>query len=253
MSKSRKDQVVGGVVHHALRNHWIVTDRKKLSAVLKRFPEGTEIELFISEKGEISRQWKPSDEQMMRLTSIVAALRKDFCDDMADFLASLYKDLQKLETGTDSLQQELSAECIPDSVKFEEGFKTGRELGFREGVASVTPAEWSEEEQKLIDEAVEYIKRYAEEAVQGGNSKLYVYGVAERLESLRPQPHWKPREEQKKARCSDVQSVVDIEKEYKTWWNSIVGKINVEHIMEWYMHETAHHFYELGLNARKEV
>lgn len=199
MSKSGKDRVVGGVVHHALCCHWIVTDHKQLGTILKEIPEGTEIDLIISEKGEISRQWKPSDEQMMRLTSIVAALRKDFCDDMADFLASLYKDLQKLETGTDSLQQESSAECIPDSVKFEEGFKTGRELGFREGVASVTPAEWSEEELKLIDEAVEYIKRYAEEAVQGGNSKLYVYGVAERLESLRPQPQWKPSEEQMKA------------------------------------------------------
>lgn len=48
------------------------------------------------------------------------------------------------------------------------------------------------------------------------------------------------------------QPEVDLEKEYKTWWNSISGKINVEHIMEWYMHETARHFYELGLNARKE-
>lgn len=48
------------------------------------------------------------------------------------------------------------------------------------------------------------------------------------------------------------QPEVDLEKEYKTWWNSISGKINVEHMMEWYMHETARHFYELGLNARKE-
>lgn len=48
------------------------------------------------------------------------------------------------------------------------------------------------------------------------------------------------------------QSEVDLEKEYKTWWNSISGKINIEHVMEWYMHETARHFYELGLNARKE-
>lgn len=43
---------------------------------------------------------------------------------------------------------------------------------------------------------------------------------------------------------------VDLEKEYNTWWNSISGKINVEHIMEWYMHETAHHFYEFGKNAK---
>lgn len=40
--------------------------------------------------------WKPSEEQMDRLFSIVVALRKDYCDDMADFLASLYKQLEKL-------------------------------------------------------------------------------------------------------------------------------------------------------------
>ncbi len=49
------------------------------------------------------------------------------------------------------------------------------------------------------------------------------------------------------------QPEVDLEKEYKTWWNSISSKINVEHIMEWYMHETAHHFYELGFGAREDV
>lgn len=41
------------------------------------------------------------------------------------------------------------------------------------------------------------------------------------------------------------QPEVDLEKEYKTWWNSISGKINVEHTMEWYIHEAARHFYEL--------
>ena len=40
--------------------------------------------------------WKPNEEQMNRLVSIVVALRKDYCDDMADFLASLYEQLKKL-------------------------------------------------------------------------------------------------------------------------------------------------------------
>lgn len=40
--------------------------------------------------------WKPSEEQMDRLVSIVAALRKDDCDDMADFLAEIYHGLEKL-------------------------------------------------------------------------------------------------------------------------------------------------------------
>lgn len=41
-------------------------------------------------------RWKPSEEQMNRLSSIIAALRKDNCDDMADFLASIYHNLEKL-------------------------------------------------------------------------------------------------------------------------------------------------------------
>lgn len=51
------------------------------------------------------------------------------------------------------------------------------------------------------------------------------------------------------------QPKVDVEKEYKKWWDSIKSKINIEHVMEWYMHETARHFAEWGathLNARKE-
>lgn len=51
------------------------------------------------------------------------------------------------------------------------------------------------------------------------------------------------------------QPEVDLEKEYKKWWDSIKGKINIEHVMEWYMHETARRFAEWGaihLNARKE-
>ena len=43
---------------------------------------------------------------------------------------------------TEKQKGQKSAECISDSVQFDEGFKTGREVGFREGVESVKPAEW---------------------------------------------------------------------------------------------------------------
>ena len=41
---------VDGVVHHALKSHWIVTDINKLAAILKAFPEGAKVELFICAK-----------------------------------------------------------------------------------------------------------------------------------------------------------------------------------------------------------
>lgn len=43
---------VGGVVHHALGSHWIDTDGKQLATILKEFPEGAEVELFICAKRE---------------------------------------------------------------------------------------------------------------------------------------------------------------------------------------------------------
>lgn len=57
-------------------------------------------------------------------------------------------------------------------------------------------AEWSENEEKDIQEASDYLRDYANNCVQGGNSKLYVQSLADRIESLRPQPHWKPSVEQ---------------------------------------------------------
>ena len=47
-----KSNGVDGVVHHALKSHWIVTDKNKLAAILKAFPEGAEVELFICAKKE---------------------------------------------------------------------------------------------------------------------------------------------------------------------------------------------------------
>lgn len=63
---------------------------------------------------------------------------------------------------------------------------------------------------------------------------------------------WLQELQQYRKNARKEQPEVDLEEEYKTWWNSISGKINIEHMMEWYMHETARHFFELGLNARKE-
>lgn len=51
-----KTNRVDGVVHHTLKSHWIVADKNKLSAILKGFPEGEEVELFICAKS--GEKWK---------------------------------------------------------------------------------------------------------------------------------------------------------------------------------------------------
>lgn len=45
---------------------------------------------------------------------------------------------------------------------------------------------WSEEDERLIEEAAECLRKYASK-VQGGNSKVYVLSLADRIESLKPQ------------------------------------------------------------------
>ena len=110
---------------------------------------------------------------------------------------------------------------------------------YQSEVKDIKPAKWSEEDEKWLNYFYDLLKLACEKDIHNLGQKAIDAKMW--LKSLRP--HWKPSEEQPE---------VDLEKEYKTWWNSISSKINVEHIMEWYMHETARHFYELGLNARKE-
>lgn len=59
--------------------------------------------------------------------------------------------------GKKAQEEQDSSEPIPDSVKFDEGFKTGREVGFREGVESVKIAEWNEEDAEAINMCLDAI------------------------------------------------------------------------------------------------
>lgn len=72
-----------------------------------------------------------------------------------------------------------------------------KELQKRYGyVSHIDTSKWSEEDERDIQEASEYLREYANNYVQGGNSKLYVQSLADRIDSLRPQPHWKPSKQQ---------------------------------------------------------
>lgn len=88
-------------------------------------------------------------------------------------------------------KEQKPAECIPDSVKFEEGFKTGRELGFREGVESVKPIEWSEED---IDKMVE--TRARKSGATKSEIAFYRAGIEDTLKTIRPS--WKPSEDEER-------------------------------------------------------
>lgn len=50
--QQEKTNGTGGIVHHALDAHWIMTDKEQLDTILREFPEGAEVELFICAKKE---------------------------------------------------------------------------------------------------------------------------------------------------------------------------------------------------------
>lgn len=107
-------------------------------------------------------------------------------------------------------QEQKRVERIEDSIKFEEGFKTGRELGLRDGQKYVLNnldsyglcrfAEWSEEDETNWQN---YIKQLELQYNKCPNVVLWddinwLKSVHNKFKSLRFQPHWKPSKEQMK-------------------------------------------------------
>ena len=101
-----------------------------------------------------------------------------------------------------SEEDEEMLEDVRDNFEFNKGVMTDALIAqydrFFDKIKYLQPQskqEWSEEDENTIDEAVEKLENYAE-YVQGGNSKQYILDLASRVESLKPQPHWKPSDEQ---------------------------------------------------------
>ncbi len=106
-------------------------------------------------------------------------------------------------------------ECIPDSVKFEEGFKTGKELGFREGVESVKEQkstatingepvptenhsvdiplpEWSEEDEHNLNSVISLVHSTSDGAwgsCIGDGIENWLKNLPERF-NLQPKQEW---------------------------------------------------------------
>ena len=80
----------------------------------------------------------------------------------------------------------------------------------------------NEEVEQLIEEASEYLRKYADHHVQGGNSKVYIHSIADGLESLycplaqlksggsQVMKRWKPSEEQIEALAEIVNGIANI-------------------------------------------
>lgn len=65
--------------------------------------------------------------------------------------------------------------------------------------AEQKPAEWSEKDEKIREELYEYFRQLQLMSDRGFSPSLSLDDILSWLKSLRPQPHWKPSEEQMEA------------------------------------------------------
>ena len=111
-----------------------------------------------------------------------------------------WKEKQKESLHKQELCKE-KAECFTDGAEKLDGkdllyvADKSYKIGFRDGVNSIKPIEWSEEDELKMNALLNYL-----DPDKGGtkySSCAQLEEWSNWLKSLRPQPHWKPSEEQK--------------------------------------------------------
>lgn len=108
-------------------------------------------------------------------------------------------DVRWLKNLLEKQKEQKPVECIPDSIKFDEGFKTGREVGFREGVESVKPA-WSEEDKQWLSEVYFAIDHSMYSEAEKQAMKKYIDYL--RYQS-QPKQEWSEEDERMRQGCID--------------------------------------------------
>ena len=152
----------------------------------------------------------------------------------------LYKEKQK---------EQKSAECITDSVKFEEGFKTGRELGFREGVESVKPAECLKPEKNCWYVCIKDFYAGGKKQCSNGDlvqakGGMYMMGRDDISEWFRKAYYdeIKPAEwsEEDNKMLSDIVKLLKVKNEKfipcdaeESWLNELPNRFNLQQKQEW--------------------
>ena len=112
-----------------------------------------ELEHAIRDYDGEEKQKEPQEVDLEKEINIYCGTRDirpvpDFIDAVAHHFYELGKNSKMV------IEKQKEQELIPDSIKFDEGFKTGREVGFREGVESVKPAGWSDEDRGMIQSII---------------------------------------------------------------------------------------------------
>ena len=158
--------------------------------------------------------------------------------------------IEKKESEDERIRKDIVALikfALKDGSAVSPGSYTTKEeaLAYLERLKDQQPAEWSKEDEDIINEIASILINDENRADNKVEEDRLAY-LSEKIQSLCPQFHWKPSEEQME---------VDIEKEIEEHAiNMPHGEFThesecIEH-EEWAKREF-HHFYELG-RARKE-
>ena len=112
-----------------------------------------------------------------------------------------YLERQKEQKPAESTEQQQvnQPEDISVSYDYKIGFSKGVEavLKYPQDYGLCKPAEWSERDEAILNSLVRlYSKEYIGEKWPWSNGEFTYGDVIVFLKSLRPQPHWKPSEEQ---------------------------------------------------------
>ena len=161
----------------------------------REIPEGYEAKI---EGNKVIFKLKESEDDRIRKAisyAIGAATHQDgtLINDVTKDEALAYLEKQKEH---ESINESNIHEPTLDEVrKWNEAYEKGYSLGYENGRNEQKPAEWSEEDKKMLNGIIE---RGNSEIPKGecGLTPNQVAWLETRLKSIRPQPHWKPSEVQ---------------------------------------------------------
>lgn len=154
--------------------------------------ECNECKFWLEKQGNSNSQnWKPSKEQINALEHFVRSIAESGYaspyDDNTKLLKSLINDLHKLEKqkDTNALIQEASEKAYTEGMRVERKH-------WLEKQGNQKPAEWSEEDERLLSKLQIYVDLDCFDREWNGQDLINW------LKSLRHQNTWKPSEEQMK-------------------------------------------------------
>lgn len=123
----------------------------------------------------------------------------DYDEDTLEMLEIIFPELKESED--ERIRKEITELVMHPTWRTEQEFHRREELvAWLEKQGEQKPAEWSTEDLQMIDETLYFINEFqkSNRCVDEGDMQNSV--TCEKwLKSLKPQPHWKPSEEQMKA------------------------------------------------------